>query len=164
MTCQSEAGKKLLFKEKFCSVLFFKLKVCIYLPLHISVLMNVCLCTLACGSPETGVMDHFKVPCGYWETNLRLLQEHLVVLNTEPFLQPQKTLQCFQTKAGERDEKFFLRKCYHDDINDHWYLPNKPDKSRSILFLAIMFSSAVPWVLWTTLLVSGEMFQQSYVC
>lgn len=28
------------------------------------------------GSPETGVLDSCKLPCGYWDSNLGPLQEH----------------------------------------------------------------------------------------
>lgn len=40
-------------------------------------------------SPGTEVMVSWEVPHGFWEPNLRPLQEQLVLRNTGPSLQPQ---------------------------------------------------------------------------
>lgn len=39
-------------------------------------------------SLETIVMDGCELQCGCWESDSRLLQEQLVLLNTQPSLQP----------------------------------------------------------------------------
>ena len=40
------------------------------------------------GSPETGVRYDYKLPYGYWNLNLGLLEEQSVFLIAEPFLWP----------------------------------------------------------------------------
>lgn len=42
------------------------------------------------GSSWSGVMDGYKPPCRYWESNPCLLEEKSVLLNTKPSLQPKE--------------------------------------------------------------------------
>lgn len=43
------------------------------------------------GSPETGVTGGYESACAFWEQNLDPLQEQLLLLITDPSLQPWKT-------------------------------------------------------------------------
>jgi hypothetical protein len=45
---------------------------------------------LSSDTPEEGIVSHYswEPPCGCWELNSGLLEEHLVLLMTEPSLQP----------------------------------------------------------------------------
>ena len=53
----------------------------------------VSLCTLGpgenFGSPATGLIDGYKPPCGFWESNPRFPEEQAVLLTVEAFLQSQ---------------------------------------------------------------------------
>lgn len=68
---------------------------CFYLFLMYRCLSIICvsLCTLGPGenvvSPATGLIDAFKPPCGFWESNPRFPEEHAVLLTVEAFLQSQ---------------------------------------------------------------------------
>jgi hypothetical protein len=40
-------------------------------------------------APRLRATDGYALPCGYWELNPGPLQEQQMLLNAEPFLQPQ---------------------------------------------------------------------------
>jgi hypothetical protein len=50
--------------------------------------LHLCLCE-SVGTPGTGLIDSFELPCGCWELNTHLLEEQSVLLTADPSLQPQ---------------------------------------------------------------------------
>lgn len=50
-----------------------------------------CLVPTEVKIPRNGLINGCEVPCGFWESNLGPLQDHQVLLTTEPSLQSQDT-------------------------------------------------------------------------
>lgn len=54
------------------------------------------------GSPETGVMDGFKLSCECWEPNSAPLQEQQLLTTTEP--SPQALEQCLKRENSSSED------------------------------------------------------------
>jgi hypothetical protein len=60
--------------------------------------LTACMSVQGIRYPGTGVTDSFELPCRYWELNSGLLEEQLVLLTAEPFLQTLSSLSFFKIK------------------------------------------------------------------